>query len=258
MLTQASDLKVSVITVAYNSAETIEDTINSVAEQGYKNIEYIIVDGASKDSTLEIVRKYESKISKLISEPDEGIYDAMNKGIKLATGEIIGILNSDDIYADKDVVENVVENIVKNNVDSCYGDLVYVDKHNLEKTIRYWKSGEYKEDSFKHGWVPPHPTFFVKNWVYKKYGVFDLDLPIAADHEILFRFMYKHKIKTCYIPRVLVKMRMGGLTNKSILNIIRQNNEIVQTLRKNKIKVTPAFFINKLIDKSKQHFNRKR
>jgi glycosyltransferase involved in cell wall biosynthesis len=200
-------MKVSIITVSYNSQDTIEDTINSVLAQSYKDIEYIIVNGKSTDNTLDIVNKYRDKISNIISEPDKGIYDAMNKGIRLATGDIVGILNSDDLYVDSKVISKIVKNIEKNKADCCWGNLVYVDKSDTNKIIRNWKSCEYKESLFKVGWAPPHPTFFVKKWIYEKYGLFDLNFPISADYEIMLRFLEKYKIKSCYIPEILVKMR---------------------------------------------------
>ena len=154
-------MKVSIITITYNSAETIEDTIQSVLSQDYPNVEYIIVDGASKDSTLEIVERYRSSISKIISERDKGIYDAMNKGVTLATGDVIGILNSDDFYADSKVVSDIVRTMQSANSDACYADLVYVDREETSKVIRSWKSGEYRHGDFLRGWMPPHPSFFV-------------------------------------------------------------------------------------------------
>lgn len=247
---------VSIITVTLNARLTIEDTITKVLAQTYKNVEYIVVDGGSTDGTMGIVNKYKDRISKIVSEPDKGLYDGMNKGIKLATGDIIGILNSDDIYANNFVIENVVNKMNESESDLCYSDLVYVDKDNTDKNIRYWKSGTYNEESFKNGWIPPHPTVFIKRWVYEKYGVFDLSLAVVADHEILCRFMYKYKVKSCYIPEVLIKMRLGGASNKGIINYIKQNLAIVKTLRKNKIKVSPMFFVIKPITKLKQFLYR--
>jgi glycosyltransferase involved in cell wall biosynthesis len=248
---------VSIITSVLNARPTIEDTITSVLGQTYKNVEYIIVDGGSTDGTTEIIKSYGKKITKFISEPDKGIYDAMNKGIKLASGEIIGILNSDDFYANDFVIETVVKTMSEKKVDAYYGDLVYVDRYNTNKVIRYWRSCEYQEGLFSKGWMPPHPTFFVKRWVYEEYGAFDLSLPVAADHEMMVRFMYKYKIKACYIPEVLVKMRMGGVTNNNIFNIIKQNLAIVETLRKNQINISLPFFIIKFIERLRQYFYHK-
>ena len=206
-------MKVTIITAAYNSEKTISACIESVASQTYPRMEHIIIDGGSKDSTLSIIRQYRSKIAYWVSEPDEGMYDAMNKGIQAATGDLVGILNSDDVYADNYVVEKVVETISDNNVDSCYGDLVYVDRINADKVIRYWKSGCFYRRKFRRGWMPPHPTFFVKKSIYEKYGSLNTDFPLAADYELMLRFLYKYEVSTAYIPEILIKMRTGGTSN---------------------------------------------
>lgn len=246
--------KVSIITIVLNNKKFVRDAIKSVLSQTFKDVEYIIVDGGSTDGTIEIVESYGNKISKFISEPDNGIYEAMNKGIRLASGEIVGILNSDDFYVNDLVLETVVKALTEKDVDACYGDLVYVDRHRAKKVIRYWKSCRYTDGLFEKGWVPPHPTFFVKRWVYEKYGVFDLGFLTSADHEIMVRFMHKYKIKACYIPEVLVKMRMGGASNNNIFNIIKQNLVIVGTLRRNQIKVSPFFLPMKFIERLRQYF----
>jgi glycosyltransferase involved in cell wall biosynthesis len=243
---------VSIITPVLNRNATIEGTIKSVLGQSHKEIEYIVIDGGSTDGTLDKVRKYSGSISKIVSEKDKGIYDAMNKGIGLSSGEIIGILNADDVYASDSVIETIVKTLSKKQVDACYGDLVYVDRINTHRIVRYWKSCEYLEGLFRKGWMPPHPTFFAKRWIYEKYGGFDLNLPTALDFEILFRFMAKLKIRTCYIPEVLVRMRMGGLSNNNILNIIKQNKVILKILHENGINVSPFFFYAKITEKLKQ------
>lgn len=218
-------MKVSIITAVLNRADTIEDCIRSIQSQTYEDIEHIIVDGGSTDGTLEIIKKYHDRIAKMVSEPDNGIYYALNKGLELATGDIIGLLHADDIYTSETVLEKVVDVFTKYDVDSCYGDLVYVDKYNTDKVIRYWKSLEYKHGSFKFGWHPPHPTFFVKKEIYEKYGFFKTDFKIASDYELMLRLLEKHKISTYYIPEVLVKMRCGGESNSSLKNIIYQTWE---------------------------------
>lgn len=228
--------KVSIITVSYNSAKTIEDAIKSVLSQTYPDIEYIIVDGGSTDGTLEIIGKYRDEISKFVSEPDKGIYDAMNKGIKLAAGEIVGILNSDDFYADENAVKKVVKTMEKEKADVCWGDLVYVLKIDFNKVVRFWKSSEYETGKFKIGWHPPHPTFFVKKHVYDKYGLFNLNLKIAADYELMLRFLEKYRVKSCYIPEILVKMRTGGESNKGIINVVKANFESYRAWRINGLK----------------------
>jgi glycosyltransferase len=218
-------MQISVITSVFNNKEFIEDCIKSVLKQNYKNIEYIIVDGGSTDGTIDAIKKYEDKISKWTSEPDKGIYDALNKGIKLATGDIIGFLHADDFYAHNKVLEIVVSHMIKRNVDSCYGDLFYVDKYNPNKVVRHWKSNTYREGLFKRGWMPPHPTFFVKKELYDMFGYFNTEFKIAADYELMLRFLEKHKISTYYIPEVLIKMRIGGMSNRNIKNIFIKSCE---------------------------------
>ncbi|MFM2000041.1 MAG: hypothetical protein RL204_1988 [Bacteroidota bacterium] len=218
-------MKVSIITISYNSAETIEDTIKSVVGQDYPNIEYIIIDGASKDETLSIVGKYKDKIAKVVSEKDKGIYDAMNKGVENATGDIIGILNSDDYYYDESVISEVVQIFEKEKTDGLYADLVYVDRADSDKVIRYWKSGEYQPGKFLKGWMPPHPTFFVKKEVYEKFGLYSTDLRSAADYEFMLRVIHKHNISLSYMPRILTKMRVGGMSNVSLKNRWKANME---------------------------------
>ena len=247
---------VSIITTVLNNKEDIEDAIKSVLNQTYLNIEYIIIDGESTDGTIETINKYQKKISKFISEKDRGVYDGMNKGIRMASGEIIGILNSDDIYASNNVIEKVVRIMEKNNVDCCWGDLVYVDEKDTNKIIRYWKSSEYKPGKFKKGWMPPHPTFFVRKWVYEKYGKFNLDFPISADYELMLRFLEKYKIRSCYIPQVMVKMRIGGQSNKNIINIIKGNIECYKSWKINGLKINPLIFFLKPLSKISQYFKR--
>jgi glycosyltransferase involved in cell wall biosynthesis len=218
-------MKVSIITITYNSAETVEDTIQSVLSQDYSNIEYIIIDGASKDDTMAIVNRYRDKIATIISEPDKGIYDAMNKGVRAATGDIIGILNSDDFYADNSVIGDIVKVIEQDNADACYADLVYVDRTATDKVIRSWKSGEYRHGDFLRGWMPPHPTFFVKRSLYDRHGLYSLELKSAADYELMLRFIHKHGVSMAYLPRVITKMRAGGQSNITIKNRWKANKE---------------------------------
>ncbi|MEM5830910.1 MAG: glycosyltransferase family 2 protein [Candidatus Aenigmatarchaeota archaeon] len=237
-------MKISIITPSLNSEKTIEETIKSVLSQTYKDIEYIIIDGGSKDKTIEIVDKYRDKISKIVSEKDKGIYDGMNKGIKLATGEIVGILNSDDLYFDESVIENVMKVFKENKIDCLWGDLVYF-KDDPNKFIRVWKGGNYRPGIFKTGWVPPHPTFFVKKEIYEKYGYFRLDFPVAADYELMLRFLEKYRVKGYYLPKFLVKMRAGGNANK-LKNIIKGNLECIRAWKVNGLKMpfyTPFFRI---------------
>lgn len=217
-------MKISIITVTYNSAATLEATLASVASQDYKDIEYIIVDGLSSDNTLEVISKYKQRVAKVVSEKDNGIYDALNKGIALATGDVIGILHSDDFYVHDKVISRIAEEFDR-GADSVYADLQYVSRDNTAKVIRHWRSGNYREGIFLAGWMPPHPTFFVRKWCYDKYGSFNTILKSAADYELMLRMLHKHKISTAYIPEVIVKMRVGGKSNASLMNRINANRE---------------------------------
>jgi glycosyltransferase len=256
MMIDKEILKVSIITTVLNNKETLESAIQSVLGQSYEQIEYIIVDGGSSDGTIDIINKYRIRIAKFVSEPDKGIYDGMNKGIRLASGEIIGILSSDDVYASDNVIATVVETLAETNADVCWGDLVYVDAKDLNKVIRYWKSSEYKEGKFKRGWMPPHPTFFVRKWVYEKYGVFNLDFPIAADYEIILRFLERYGVRSAYISQILVKMRTGGRSNKSIRNIVKANIQCYRAWRVNGLKICPLRVFLKPSSKIPQFFKR--
>lgn len=215
---------VSVITVCFNSEKTIQSTLQSVASQDYPSIEHIIIDGKSSDHTLNIVLQF-PHVQKIVSEKDKGIYDAMNKGIKMATGDIIGILNSDDFYTGPEVISHIVKKISEDNADALYADLIYVDAVHTNKKIRTWKAGAYQQHKFLYGWMPPHPTFFVRRSVYQQYGYFNDQLRSAADYELMLRFLYKNKISVTYLPEIIVKMRAGGNSNASILNRFRANRE---------------------------------
>jgi glycosyltransferase involved in cell wall biosynthesis len=215
-------MKVSIITATFNSAKTIANALKSVQQQSYPHVEHIIIDGKSSDETMQIVHSFRH-IQKKISEKDTGIYDAMNKGIALADGEIIGILNSDDFYPDEYVLQKVVAAFEKHNCDAVYGDLLYVDENNSNKIKRRWISGGYSQKSFLYGWMPPHPAFFVRKHCYQQLGNFNLNLGSAADYELMLRMMVKHQIKTVYLPEILVHMRSGGVSNKNIQNRLAAN-----------------------------------
>ena len=215
-------MKISIITVSYNSVDTIEDTIKSVISQDYSDVEYIIVDGASTDGTLGVINRYKENIKTVVSESDKGMYDAMNKGIQLSSGDFIGILNSDDVYKDSNVLSLVV-NSFEQNIDAVYGDIEYVDRIDLNKRLRYLPAGEYKLNSFKWGWMPPHPGFFIKKSKYVQFGLYLLGLGSSADYELMLRMVVKHQIKLNYIPKVITKMRMGGVSNQSFKNRLKAN-----------------------------------
>jgi glycosyltransferase involved in cell wall biosynthesis len=241
--------KVTIITVCCNSSKTIEDTIQSVINQTYDNIEYIIVDGLSTDNTLDIVNKYKDKIAKVVSEKDAGLYDAINKGISLATGNIIANLNSDDFYIDNNVIADVVAKMETEKSDTLYADLYYVDAVDTNKVTRNWVSGAYKKGMFYKGWMPPHPTFFVLKSVYDNYGKFNLELKSAADYEIMLRFIHKHECSISYLPRVVVRMRVGGVSNISLINRLKANREDKRAWEMNGLKPKPFTLIFKPLSK---------
>lgn len=248
-------MKISIITVCFNGASTIEETILSVAAQQYPNKEHLIIDGASTDGTTEILRRHQDVV-RWISEPDHGIYDAMNKGIAMASGEIIGTLNADDIYADDTVLSQVAEVFSDPAVEACFADLVYVDKHDPGKIVRYWESRPYKAGLFERGWMPAHPTFFVRRRLYEQFGKFDLNFPRQADFELTMRFLNVHGAKSVYIPRIWVKMRMGGISNNSIAGVIKGNIEAWRACRKHKLDVGPFFVLTKILSRIPQFFSR--
>ena len=217
--------KISIITVSYNSQCTIKHTIDSFSSQTYKNKEYILIDGASQDWTLDILDFKKDEIDNFVSEKDDGIYNAMNKGIKAANGDIVGILNSDDFYYNQDVLSKVAKVFKDTDCDCLYGDLVFVNKVNARKIVRYWKSGKFEKNLMTKGWMLPHPTFFVKKEIYQKYGLYNTNLKSAADYEMILRLLHKEKIIVEYIPEILIKMRMGGESNATIWNRLKGNNE---------------------------------
>ncbi|HQQ93993.1 MAG TPA: glycosyltransferase family 2 protein [Bacteroidia bacterium] len=218
-------MKVSIITVTYNSVQTLERCIKSVLQQDYSDIEYIVIDGASDDGTLRLLDQYRSHISKIRSEPDQGLYDAINKGIGMASGEIIALLHSDDFYTSAHVVSDVVKVFEREHCDAVYSNLYYVSKDNSEHITRKWISGAYKEGAFLRGWMPPHPTFFVTRRCYEQYGTYNLQFRTAADYELMLRFIHGRHISLAYLPEFTVKMSTGGQSNASILNRIKANLE---------------------------------
>jgi glycosyltransferase involved in cell wall biosynthesis len=251
-------VKISIVTVCYNSESFISSAIDSVLSQTYPDIEYIIIDGGSKDGTVSIVDSYGDKVTHFVSESDTGIYDAMNKGLKTATGDIIGFLNSDDFYARDDVLSRVTGVFDANPfLEACYADLIYVDQINISKKKRYWKSNKFIPGLFAKGWCPPHPTFFALRSVYARFGIFNLDYPLASDNEMMMRLLEVHKINVHYIPEVWTKMRLGGVTNKNLKNLFLQNVEILRALRKNGLSSNLiSFFFHKIISRLRQRLNR--
>lgn len=247
-------MKISVITVCFNAAETIADTFDSVRSQSHPEIEYIVVDGGSTDETLGIIAQNRDIISKLITGPDNGMYDAANKGIESASGEFVGMLNADDFFADKDVLKDVARSAAEGN-DAVYGDLHYVDRHDPETIRRNWVSGPYSRQSFLSGWMPPHPTFFLRKNAYDTYGKFRLDFDSAADYELMLRMLYKHSLTPGYLNRVLVKMRVGGKSNVSLANRIRANREDRKAWRINGLEAAWYTLYLKPLSKLGQYIN---
>ncbi len=242
-------MKISVITVAYNGEKTIADTLDAVAIQTHTDVEHLVIDGASQDGTVEIVRSHANPKIRLLSEPDKGIYDAMNKGLALACGEIVGFLNSDDFYADSTVLAKIASAFQDPAVDACYADLVYVTQDN-SRVVRYWKSKPFIKGDFAKGWCPAHPTFYVRKSVIERLGLFDREFKLAADFEFMVRYLERDKIPAVYIPHVLVRMRLGGATNQSWKNIVLQNKEIFAALRKNGVPFSSMWFVaNKVVSR---------
>ncbi len=246
-------MKVSIITATYNSAATVADTLHSIQKQTYPAIEHIIIDGLSNDNTLQIVSGF-NHVQQVVSEKDTGIYDAMNKGITYATGDIIGILNSDDFYPGENIIEEVVKIFNTTNCDALYGDLVFVDSVQTDKIYRKWIAGSYSDQLFLKGWMPPHPTFFVRKEIYNQYGKFNTTLKSSADYELMVRLLYLHKIKVGYLHGTLVHMRIGGQSTKSLSNRLKANYEDYQAWRLNSLKPKWYTLLLKPIRKIKQFY----
>ena len=235
-------MKLSIITVCFNSAATIRDAVDSVLAQQGVDLEFIVIDGQSTDDTVQILKRYGDRITHLVSEPDQGMYDAMNKGVALATGDVVGILNSDDFYADHFVLVEVMAAFVDESVDCVYGDLDYVAVEDTDRVVRDWRSGPFRPGLFARGWHPPHPAFFVRRAVYEAVGGFDLSLRIAADYEFMLRVLHKYRCRVAYLPAVLVKMRIGGASNRSLKNILQANRECYSAWRINGYGVLTGLF----------------
>lgn len=229
-------MKISLITATYNSASSIASAITSLKQQNFQNVEWIIVDGASKDETVTIIKNGFNGNLKITSEKDSGIYDALNKGIAMATGDIVGFMHSDDFLASNDILSKIITVFQEKKVDGVYGDLQYVDKENTSKIIRYWKSKAFTPKLLNQGWMPAHPTLFLKKEVYEKHGLFNLDYKIAADYDFMLRIFKEPDLKFKYLPEVITKMRVGGASNRSLKNIKLKSSEDLRALRANGIK----------------------
>lgn len=231
-------MKISIITVTYNSAATVKDTLESVKKQDYPDIEHILIDGASKDETVSIIKSYPNV--KWISEKDNGLYDAINKGIQMATGDVIGILNSDDFFPDKGVVSAIADEFMQSNIDAVFGNIAFVRPDNLQKIVRLYSSKRFTPKKFAYGYMPAHPSFYVKKSCYDQFGLYQLDYEIAADYELVMRFIYKNNINYQYIDKILVYMRTGGVSNKNWLSRYTLNKEIIKACEENGVKTNMA------------------
>ncbi|WBA13948.1 glycosyltransferase family 2 protein [Salinivibrio proteolyticus] len=246
-------MKVTIITATFNSENTIKDTLASLDSQDYPDIEYIVIDGGSTDNTVQLVKNQSKRLTKIVSEPDQGIYDALNKGIALATGDIIGFLHSDDILAYPTAISDVITQFLRHDADAVYADLDYVETDNVARVVRRWRSGEYKRAKLTKGWMPPHPTFYMKRSLYRTYGGFDLSYRIAADYESMLRYLFVNHVKAVYLPKVTIKMRLGGISNRSLKSVLKKTQEDIKALKANRI-VWPFALIWKNISKIPQFF----
>jgi glycosyltransferase involved in cell wall biosynthesis len=246
-------LKITVITVCYNAADTLERSIQSVINQNYSNVEYIIIDGASTDGTLDIIEKYKDQAAFVESKSDGGIYDAMNKGIARATGDIIGMLNADDFYTASNVLTEIAKAFEQNNVDAIYADLNYINRDG--KVVRKWRAGKYKYGAFNYGWMPPHPTFYCTRNMYNKLGVYSLEYGTAADYELMLRFIHVQTINVFYLEEIILHMTVGGASNRSIINRLRSMRYDFKAMYCNKISNPLFTLLLKPVSKLKQFFN---
>jgi glycosyltransferase len=232
-------MKISVITAVFNKRDTIAEALDSVLAQSHPDVELVVIDGGSTDGTLEVLQSYGGRIAVLVSEPDHGIYDALNKGLGLATGEVVGFLHSDDVFVDADSLARIASGFYGPEIDAVYGDLVYVRRDNPQQVVRYWKAGMFTLSRLRQGWMPPHPAFYVRRSVYERLGGFDTSYRIAADYDCMLRFLSRG-IKVVYVPQVLVKMRLGGASNRSFKNILRKSREDYRALKANRVGGLPA------------------
>ncbi len=245
-------MRISVVTVVFNNERQVEEAIKSVLAQNYPDVEYVIVDGGSTDGTVDVIKKYEEDIAGWVSEPDEGIYDAMNKGLGMISGEVVGFLNSDDMYYNEQVLEKIAAVFKEEKWDACCGDILYVSGSDSQKVNRHWKTGPYQEGAFRKGWVPPHPGFFVRKKILDAHGGFNPAFPISADFELMLRLIERFNIKIKYIPEVVVKMRWGGSSTRNLKSIVKGNLEKYRAFKTNKVKVSPLYFLNNFLFKFKQ------
>lgn len=233
-------MKISVITAVFNNRDTVADALESILGQTHDDVELIVIDGGSTDGTLDVLQQYRDRLAVLVSESDRGIYDALNKGLRLASGEVVGFLHSDDLYADEHVLTRLTEAFSDPGVEAVYSDLVYVRKDAPDRVVRYWKSGVFTLRKLRRGWMPPHPTLYVRREWYEHIGGFDTSYRIAADYDFMLRMLMRDEIRVAYIPEVLVKMRIGGASNRSLSNMLLKSSEDYRALRNNRVGGLPA------------------
>ncbi len=245
-------MRISVITVCYNAGPHIDETIRSVVVQDHRDIEHIVIDGGSTDGTQERIERYRELIAHIVSGPDRGVYDAMNKGLALATGEIIVFVNAGDMIASRNALSYMAKAFEGSDAEAIYGDAYMVDPMDIRVVRRFWKGGEYDRLRFRRGWMPPHLGTYIRKSVYDRFGNFNEDLKVSADYELLFRFMYKHRIRVKYIPKVLVRFRLGGMSNRSLAHIWRANVEVYKAWKMNGEHISPLIILLKPLRKLRQ------
>ena len=228
-------INISVVTAVYNRRDTVGQALDSVLAQTHPAVQSVVIDGASTDGTVQLLEQYRSRLGVFLSEPDQGLYDALNKGIRRATGDVVGFLHADDLFADEQVLARIAQAFADPQVEAVYGDLVYVRHDDVTQVVRYWRAGHFDRDALRHGWMPPHPTFYVRRSVYERFGLFDTRYRIAADYDTVLRFLAGGAIRTAYIPQVLIRMRTGGVSNRSLGNILRKSREDLEVTRRNHV-----------------------
>jgi glycosyltransferase involved in cell wall biosynthesis len=247
-------IRFSIITVVYNRKATIERTVQSVLEQDYPNIEYIVIDGGSTDGSVDVVNKYSASIDVFISEPDGGMYDALNKGIRLATGDVIGILHSDDVFANANIVTLIANHFLQSNIDGMYADVAFVRAGVPNKVIRYVRSAKFSIKKFKFGFMPAHPTFFCKKKIFETHGFYRTDLEIAADFDLMVRFLQEKNINVSYLPLLVTKMNLGGKSTSGVRSTLTINKEINKILKEKKISSSYIYLYSRYLVKIYEFF----
>lgn len=247
-------MRISIITICYNAAAHIDETLRSVVMQDHPDIEHIVIDGGSTDGTQERIERYREVLAHFTSEKDKGVYDAMNKGLREATGEVVAFVNAGDMIVHRSCVSEMAAEFAKGDADAIYGDAYMVDPDDISKVRRFWKGGAYDRENFRSGWMPPHLGTYIRREVYDRYGFFREDLKVSADYELMFRFMYKHRIRVRYVPKVLVRFRLGGVSNRSLAHVWRANREVYKAWELNGERVSPFIVFMKPLRKLAQYF----